>query len=216
MAILDPERYRPSQIADAGIELYQSMRDGLGIVVIQNRDERFEYSAFKSLDPDVKETVDFLQDEIGDETERVVLHGRLATHGEENIQNCHPLEVECDKCDAEYVLHNGVVYNHELLQSRHEAAGHEYATPVDSEAIVHEHSGVPDSVGSDNDDSEIGVQPAYVICGKKAVYVSSSNRYSMTEDMRMASSSRQFGPSGLDGETTTYREVRLSHNTEDN
>lgn len=186
--------------------LYRSMRSSLGVVAVKEEDEQFQYDVLKATSPERRGVFNFV-DEHYEDAERFIIHGRLATQGAVNIQNSHPLEVECDECNIDYVLHNGVVVDSEQTRSNHESRGHEYETPVDSEVIAHAHGDVPD----DFEDSRVdlfGRQPAFLLLNEERIYIytGSRGRYTLTNDARMAQPNRNFGPTRTDDD---YREVIL-------
>lgn len=215
MAILDPQKDSIFQLSNAAINLYNAMSDGLGIVLVREGDERYHYDVYKAVEPDMEEVTEFFEDNITPRTKRAILHGRLATCGENSIQNTHPLKVDCDRCDADFIAHNGVVYGYESAKDLYKSQGHNFSTDVDSETIVHGLDGVPEF--GEVYETTFDKEPAFVIGGEKEVYVYTGGRYDLTEDMRMCLGYREFGPE-YQQEQTTYREAKMMHPTitEDN
>jgi glutamine phosphoribosylpyrophosphate amidotransferase len=202
IAILDPERYSLDKLTSSTMTVYRNMRDSLGIVAVRDTGPRFSYDTFIDTDPEVSEVRDFLDEHDGS-AERFIVHGRLATTGEVTDENAHPIEIECDQCDVDYLLHNGIVRGHERLRERHEQHDHDYTTSVDSEVIAHEHGDVPASFEDGRHDL-FGREPAYILLNKERMYVYATRRYQLTDDFRMALSNRSYGPSR---ETTDHVEV---------
>lgn len=215
MAILDPQANSDFQLMSAAMGLHTAMGDGLGVVLVREGDERYHYDVYKAVDPEASDVRDFFEDNVTPKTKRAILHGRLATCGENSLQNTHPLKVECDHCDADFVAHNGVVYGHREAKELYQGQGHTFETEVDSEVIPHGLNGVPEfgEVYETTFDNE----PAFVIGGETEVFVYTNGRYDLTEDMRMCLGYRDFGPDYMD-ENTQYREAKMIHpsTTEDN
>jgi glucosamine--fructose-6-phosphate aminotransferase (isomerizing) len=61
-------------------------------------------------------------------------HTRWATHGSVNVTNAHP-HTDCSGRIS--VVHNGIVDNADDLRAGLQAAGHDFASSVDSEVICH-------------------------------------------------------------------------------
>jgi glutamine phosphoribosylpyrophosphate amidotransferase len=213
IAILDPQRYNTFQMADTAMSVFMAMGDSLGLVAVDEGPERYRYQVFKALEPQQQEVSDWLAANVSDDTQRLLIHGRLATHGAETLDNCHPLRIECDECSGEFVMHNGVIYQNERLREIHEANGHEYQTNVDSETIAHGLGGVPEFGGVH--DTPYSHERAFIIGSEKEVYVYTSGVYDLTQDMRMSLGYREFGPQ-REHDTTTYQEAKMVHHTEAN
>lgn len=182
IAIIDPREYQPGEQFTLAMELYERMRDGLGLCYVKDSDDGLEYTIYKDTTPDENELATFIEANH-DSNVRAVIHSRLKTHGEVSVTNCHPLKVECDECDVDYVAHNGVLRNHVNLRRECESAGHDIETQVDSELLAHQYGSVPtDFEGYIHQRG----QPAYILMNSDAMYVYSGRGYTMAEDGQMA------------------------------
>lgn len=206
IAILAPSRYSADELATTAMAIYRSQRSSLGLVAIRENDDRtrFLYDILKVVNPDYDDVLNFIENHQ-EEATRLIIHGRLATHGDVTVTNAHPIKVDCPECDVDFVLHNGVVYTHEETRRMHEKHGHDYATEVDSEVIAHDFGHVP----TDFDDGTFGLherEPAFILLSDEAVFIRNGGMYRLAEDGTMATRRREVGP----GSDATYTEVILT------
>lgn len=196
IAIIDPERYSASELKSVAMTLYESMRSSLGVLTVKNPDdtETFEFDVFRDTNPDPSEVLGFAEAAVNDDDAlRVIIHGRLATQGEVIEEHAHPLSIDCDQCDVDYVLHNGIITGYRAERRRLEDDGHDYQTDVDSEVLAHDFGTVPDSF-EDGVMQKHGREPAFVLANEDRVFIRASG-YQLAEDGRMARLRRDFGPS---------------------
>ena len=206
ISILDPREASTGEQLDRITSIYEAMPDGIGVVYVRESDDRtaFEYEVYKSITPNVSDIRDFIE-ENQDGAIRCVIHGRLATCGKVSKKNAHPIRVECDECDVEYVAHNGTVYSREHRRRPLQEEGHTFQTPVDSEVIAHAFGEVPSSF--EGADEFFEGQPAYVLLGSDAMYIHASTGYHLTERGTVARTYRSFGP---ERRTDNYQKVILT------
>ena len=206
IAIIDPRDTATGKQLDIVTSIYERMGDGAGIVYVSESDDRstFEYDVYKSATPHPDVMREFIHDH-SDGAIRCVMHGRLATCGDVSDTNTHPLEIECDECDMEYVVHNGMAYNHRRRRRRLQEQGHTFQTAVDSEIIGHTFGEVPPTF--DDADSFFEGQPAFVLLGRQSVYIHASKGYHLTKRGFVARTHRHFGP---DTRSDNYQKVILT------
>jgi predicted glutamine amidotransferase len=191
IAILRPAEYSPVKLKEVAMELYESMRSSLGVVAVYNKGDHFDYSIYKSINPEREALLNFVETEH--DAHRLIIHGRLATQGAVTVEHQHPLEVDCPECDVDYVIHNGVVHSYTYEQRQHISDGHEYSTEVDSEVIAHNYGSVPT-------DFDGGVpehhdhQPSFILMNDDAIFIHGSRGYHLTEYATMTRTHRSFGP----------------------
>jgi hypothetical protein len=172
---------------DLAVSIYNSQRSSLGLLAVYKMDDHFEYDPWTAVVPSKEQLRSFIEDVFQqDDLWRIVIHGRLATHGEVIEEHAHPLEIECDECDIDYLLHNGVVREHRDFRLAHEDDNHTYSTEVDSEAIAHQFGTVPESIEDTHEDTAIlAPQPAYILANRDRFYVHNGYGYELTGQCEM-------------------------------
>lgn len=186
------------QCARIANRLYQTQRSSLGVVAVYHNGDTFEYSIFKHVDPEYNEIKQFVEESAP--CYRFIIHGRLATCGEVCERNAHPIAIDCDECNVDYVIHNGIVSRHRLLKERLKDNGHDFNTEVDSEVIAHVLGDVPDyddeaetfNISSDKM-RDVGHQPAFILLNESAIYISGPS-YELSADVVMARTNRSYAP----------------------
>lgn len=191
VAILSTEKHSIEEIGAAAMTLYKSMRTSLGVVSVANVGGEYQYEIYKSLNPELENVENFIS-EFHDDAVRFILHGRLATHGSREIEGAHPIQIECDECEIDYVVHNGIVRGHEQLRHASEASGHNFRTDVDSEVIAHEYGQAPAEI--DSIEQAFEHEPCYILMQKDRIFIHGGRRYNLTENGRLAQGRREFGP----------------------
>lgn len=197
IAIFDPDRTTPRIVSEVAIDLYRSQGDALGVVAVRSEDNYFDYEIYRATEPEEHEVFDFVED-LYDETYRFILHGRMATSGDRTVEEAHPIEIECEACDIDYVLHNGIVAQYEYERNQLERIGHEFSTDVDSENIAHRFQTI--STELEELDNPYPREPCYILLSSNAILVTASARYHLTDDLRLSCSYRRYGPDRREGE----------------
>lgn len=208
IAILDTQQYSPGELKAAAVTLYESMGPSLGVVAVHDNEEegRFDYDIYKAVVPDREDVFSFVDRAREEGAFRLIIHGRLATHGEINKENAHPIEIDCSECDIDYLLHNGVISTYRRDKSAMEELGHEFSTDVDSEVIAHAFQQIPDGFDTEQDLDHYSWQPAYILLSEDKVFIH-GRRYRLSNRGTMAHGHRDFGPDRSDED---YESVILS------
>lgn len=187
------------------MQVYESMRDSLGILAVRDNGGTFDYNVYRETDPNEADVARFIENNH-DTSQLFIHHGRLATQGAVISDHAHPLEIDCPHCDVDYVIHNGVMWGHEHTRRQYEDAGHVFTTDVDSEVIAHSHGSVPTGFESEGGVAVYGRQPAYILANEKAVYFTTNGAYDLSRYGEMAHSYRRIVPNNHE----RYDEVILS------
>lgn len=192
IAILQPDQRPANRLAQIAMNIYSSMRSSLGICAVQNG-WTFSYDIFRDTEPTLPDVRDFFSEHS--DPMFYIIHGRLATRGEVVDEHAHPLRVDCDECNVDYVIHNGIITGFRELREKHAYDGHEYNTGVDSEAIAHEVTTVPENFNNERA-SRFKREPAYILLNEERIYIEAPGRgYVLTDTPEMAQPHRDFGPS---------------------
>lgn len=206
IAIVDPAEAEAGVIASEAMDIYETQRSSLGLVAVYAGDDGLEYNTYKAVVPDEESVWEFVTENA--EAGWLIIHGRMATAGGVSEESAHPIEIDCDCCDVDYVLHNGVIGRHEQHIELLEGEGHDFTTQVDTEIIAHEWGSVPDLRDEDLSDYEVFRQPAYILLNDDTMFIYSSNKYHMDEDGYMATKWRsQVGPAASDD---NYQAITIS------
>jgi len=202
--VYDPEELTTNNAFNIALDMFQSNSDGMGaLAVYRNEDEgSFSYEEYAQAIPTWAEFLAFLED-VESEAWRVILHARLSTTGEDNDQNTHPLEVG-EGSDFEWVVHNGVVSNHEQLRTAAERAGHEYATDVDSESIAHCVGSLPEDTDDIDERGEYNLQGSlnYILCNEDGIFVKNTGKYEWSDNFTVTTCRRD---TSFDGASSSNR-----------
>jgi len=192
IAVIDPDE-APIQAAHqiAG-QFHEEQGDGVGVVAVKNHGDRFEYRTYKSIDPHWQTLYAFFNRNY-DDAWRFVIHGRNATAGDVNRNNAHPIEITCQECEFEYVVHNGHVRNHTDLMGDLHDQDHYLNSPVDSEVIPHVVGELPDEVdGLTRNTYDLNGNLNYLIFSENGILVRAGTRYHLSDDFTMTCSIRDF------------------------
>lgn len=208
LTVLDPRKYTTPNLTEIAMQFYRQQGDSIGLVYVRESEDRtkFEYDIFKAVEPKRAAMADFLG-QVGNGAVRLIIHGRMATHGERDMDGAHPIEVDCPECNIDHILHNGIVTQHRQLRKHHEQTGHQYQTNVDTEAIVHDYGTVPENFEYETEYGQHDRQPAFVLLNEERVFIRTSGSYDLSRQGELARSRRTFGPESADAD---YREVILT------
>lgn len=187
--VIDPsEEANNPEIIEANVrDMFSKNPDGIGFVAVYTDGEQFEYETYKSPEWETDEVSEFIDGHM--DAWRLVTHARLATHGDTDKPQTHPIKADCPHCDIEMVVHNGVVSQEETWRQAHMDEGHEFSTRVDSEVILHENSTVPTDI-DDFEVPELGGSLNYILFQDDAILMRSGYKYRDAEHFVMGKRKR--------------------------
>lgn len=193
IAVVDPEQTDVQSIFQLASTLYEEQGDGVGILaVLRDEDEgKFEYRKYKSAKPAWQSLWSFLR-RNAERTWRFIVHARAMTDGDVNRQNTHPLSVDCEQCDTQWMVHNGVVRKHKKVRGGLVSNGHTFSTEVDSEVIAHKHGEIPDTLDDiDDHRTKLGGSLNYILAGEERILVHLQQKYHVTDDFVVTCATRK-------------------------
>jgi len=186
--VIDPSTVGEHTTLRVAKTLLDQQGDGLGVLAVYDRSDSFEYEAKKSVNPHWMGFFKWMRRCRENDVWRFVIHARAATHGTVNRENCHPIRMDEESSDVQFVVHNGSVSSHKTKRNRHIKNGHHYNTDVDSEVIGHEVGNVPSAM----DDVETGTKYNmhgmlnYLLFSEDSILIHNDrSKYYLTEDFTM-------------------------------
>ena len=185
-----PAAQNAESYVDLAATMYRQNSHGLGFVAVYDSDalddDGFNYAYYKTNNADGRwsEIYDWIEDHA--DAWRIVIHARLATAGGKTLESTHPLVMEDEDIDAEYVVHNGVVNGHRRERRELKDDGHEFATEVDSEVIAHKHPDIPESLDDDFEGTQLRGRLNYLLFTDEGILVRNSGKYVLSHDFRMS------------------------------
>lgn len=192
IAVCNPESCNLSIMHQIAAKFYAEQGDGLGVLAIKNNENSFEFATYKSIAPHWQTLHEFMSRHL-DDTWRFVIHGRYGTCGGVNRESAHPIHVDCETCEFDYVIHNGSVRNHRNIRAGLTSAGHDFNTKVDSEVLAHKVSELPDSVENHNRSTySFSGNLNYLLFSENGILIRVSKKYHLTDDVSMTCSRRSF------------------------
>lgn len=179
IAITKPQEHRDRMIMSEAMTMYRAQRSSLGLLAAYDVGDEYEYEIYRAVEPDPDELMEWIGE--NNDAERMFIHARMATHGDVIEEHVHPLEIECDICSVDYLMHNGIVRGYRNLRQQYEARGHDFSTNVDSEVIAHAHETVP-TTWDDAENQLFGRQPSWVLFNNDRIYVHNGGVYHLTKE----------------------------------
>jgi len=203
IAIVNPREESFKNMVDQTMAIYRTQRSSLGLVAVyHNSDEnKLNYNIFKAVNTDNNSVSNFIRD--NNNADWLIIHGRMATSGGVSVKTAHPIHVDCENCNIDHILHNGVVGKHQQTVNELERDGHTISTNVDTEVIAHRMGDVPDLRHDELSDYDYAVQPAYILLNNDRMFIFSTSKYVLNGDGYMSSRHRSdFGPDETDDDYT--------------
>ena len=186
--VIDPSTVGEHTTLRVAKTLLNQQGDGLGVLAVYDRSDSFEYEAKKSVDPHWMSFFKWMRRCRENDVWRFVIHARAATHGTVNRENCHPIRMDEESSDVQFVVHNGSVSSHKTKRNRHIKNGHHYNTDVDSEVIGHEVQNVPSSMDDVETSTKYNMHGMlnYLLFSEDSILIHNDrSKYYLTEDFTM-------------------------------
>lgn len=192
IAVCDPEQCGISAMHQIAAKFHEEQGDGIGVLAVKNHGDSFSYEVYRSAEPHWQTLFAFMKRHL-DETWRFVIHGRYGTIGGVKREHCHPLEVDCERCSFDYVIHNGSVRNYQENKASLISAGHDFETEVDSEVIPHKIEELPDTVSDHSYNTyNISGKLNFLVFSEDGILVRAQRKYDVTDDFTMTCSRTDF------------------------
>lgn len=166
--------------------MYKKNPHGIGFVAVypDAEDGTFAYDVAKAQYPDWEQITNWLRERS--DAWRVIVHARLATAGGKGFEQTHPIYVPDEDCDANWVVHNGIVRR---ARSKREDLiadeDHEFNTTVDSEVIAHKYPDLPTDSLDEFEEADISGRLNWLLLGDEQILLRNSGKYIITEDFRV-------------------------------
>lgn len=192
IAVCDPEQCGISAMHQIAAKFHEEQGDGIGVLAVKNHGDSFSYEIYRSAEPHWQTLFAFMKRHL-DETWRFVIHGRYGTIGGVKREHCHPLEVDCERCSFDYVIHNGSVRNYQENKASLISADHTFSTGVDSEVIPHKVGELPDSVKNHGYNTyNISGKLNFLLFSEDGILVRAQRKYDVTDEFTMTCSRTDF------------------------
>lgn len=194
IAVVDPSTTSEQDVFQLASTLYSEQGDGIGVLAVK-RDEdagKFRYDNYKSATPSWQRLWAFLGRHHQDSW-RIILHARKQTDGSVNYQNTHPLRVNCEECDTDWMVHNGVVSNHKKIRGGLTSQGHDFNTDVDSEVIAHKFGDLPEDLDDIEEHAPTDLRGSlnYILASEDRIVAHFEQKYHVTDDFVVTCSTRR-------------------------
>ena len=186
--VIDPSTVGEHTTLRVAKTLLDQQGDGLGVLAVYDQTDRFVYEAKKSVNPHWMSFFKWMRRCRENDVWRFVIHARAATHGTVNRENCHPIRMEEESSDVQFVVHNGSLSSHKTKRNRHIKNGHHYNTDVDSEVIGHEVQEVPSEMDDVETDTKYNMYGMlnYLLFSEDSILIHNDrSKYYLTEDFTM-------------------------------
>jgi predicted glutamine amidotransferase len=192
IAVVNPDELNIEATHQMAATFAEEQGDGLGVVAVLNEGDRFEYKVYKSTQPHWQTLYAFLKRNYS-RAWRIVVHARYATSGKVNRDTAHPIKIDCDTCDFEWVVHNGSVRRYDTKFENLLEDGHQLNTGVDTEVIPHTISKLPETVDDHSSRTyRMYGNLNYLVFSEDGILVRSDSKYHVSDDFTMTCSPKKF------------------------